>query len=422
MTTPAADKKLESCRICKSKNLIPYFDFKEMPLANRNLSLPELSSGEPKFPLQLLFCKDCGLSQLSMVVSAQFLYEEYPYRSSISQTFQKHCKEIVENLTHKLALKPNSLIVEIASNDGCLLSKFIQAGFQAIGVEPSRVIADEATAKGLPTLCRFWGKSTALQIQREFGTPQLIIGTNVLAHVDNLNAFLDAVNTALAADGYFVFEVPYMVNYIETLEFDTTYHEHLSYFLLSPLKHILESAGFRIIDVEKLNIHCGSIRVIACKKDAAPVASKNVDAFLAMEKSQGFLKEDIYLGFVSRIERLREDLRKLLSSLKQGSKRIAAYGASAKGNVLLNYCGINQETIDYIIDDTPLKQNKFQSGTHIPIVDKSYLVKARPDYLLILARNFSEEIISKTSEYQQAGGHYIIPLPDIKVIESPYGS
>ena len=234
-----------------------------------------------------------------------------------------------------------------------------------------------------------------------------------------MDDFLSAISLVLDPDGYFVFEVPYMADYIEQTVFDTTYHEHLSYFLLAPLKRVLEANGFRIIDVERLKIHGGSIRVICCKNRAAYTASVNVEKLLTLEKGLGLLEKNIYFKFATRVQQIRNDLQLLLSSLKKQSKRIAAYGASAKGNILLNYCGIGKETIDYIIDDTPAKQGKFQSGPHLPIVGQSRILKERPDYLILLAWNFTEELMNKTAEYHKTGGHYIIPLPEVKVINSP---
>ncbi len=415
---PSSVKPQESCRVCKAKNLVTYFDFGLMPLANRNLSLSQLDLKEPVFPLQLLFCKTCGLSQLSLVVAPEVLYQGYTYHSSVSQTFQQHCREIVSTLKQHLDLKPKGLVVEIASNDGCLLSKFAESGFQVIGVEPAKELASLTQAQGFTTFCQFWGPGVAVEIQRQFGKVDLVIGTNVMAHVDDLDEFLGAVNSILGPEGHLVFEVPYMANYIEQLEFDTTYHEHLSYFLLSPLKRVLEANGFCIIDVQRLKIHGGSIRVICGKKSAAHAVSASVEALLTFERDMGLLEEDIYLKFAARIHHLRDRLRLLLSSLKQKSKHIAAYGASAKGNILLNYCGIGKETIDYIIDDTPQKQGKFQSGTHIPIVDSSRMLKERPDYLLILAWNFTEELMNKTAKYYQTGGNYIVPIPEVKVLNS----
>ncbi len=387
-----------------------------MPLVNRYLTASELDQSEPRFPLEILFCRSCFLSQLSVVVSPHILYANYAYHSSISKTFQEHCSAMADHLARRLDLTENDLVLEIASNDGCLLSCFKTLGCKVLGVEPAHNLAQIAKSKGLRTLTRFWEQAVADEVVSQFGPARLVLATNVLAHVDDVHGFLRAVASVLKPGGAFVFEVPYMVNFMNHAEFDTTYHEHLSYFLLHPLKLALEKNGFILSDVQEFDIHGGSIRVLAIRTESSVSISENVQRLLNWEEELGLHEEASYLRFASHVALLKEELAVFLRAMKGRGKKMAAYGASAKGNVLLNFCGIGRDLLEYVVDDTPAKQGKYYPGNHLPIVSRAHLHDVPPDYLLLLAWNFVDEMVKNTSAFREKGGRYIVPIPSLRVI------
>jgi SAM-dependent methyltransferase len=412
---PEILKFKETCRSCGGSELISFLNLGEVPLVNRYLEPSQLKLDEPRFPLELMFCKTCSLSQLSVVVSPKILYSDYAYHSSISQTFQQHCREMVRDICKSRNLGKGDLVVEIASNDGCLLSKFKDAGCRVLGVEPASNLAAIAEKAGLPTINEFWSTAAAGRVVREHGNANVIVATNVLAHVDDLHGFIQLVRSTLKPEGAFVFEVPYMVNFMNRAEFDTAYHEHLSYFLLKPLKLVLEKNGMQILDVEQFDIHGGSIRVTAGLGEGKKEIP-HVRQLLSLEEELGLHEERAYLRFSDHVKMLKEELVTFLAGLKSRGKSIAAYGASAKGNVLLNYCGIGKETLDYVVDDTPAKQGKFYPGNHLPIVNRGKLLNEPPDYMLLLAWNFVDELMKNTSEYKSKGGRYVVPIPSLRVM------
>ena len=410
-------KKLTKCRVCGSDHLVPYLDLGMMPLVNRYLSRAELRGAEPRFPLEILFCRSCSLSQLSVVVDPKVLFSEYDYFSSVSQTFQRHCERMAETLRNDLPLDRGDLVVEIASNDGCMLSKFKALGLRVRGVEPAQNLAAVAESKGLPTFCEFWSSDAARRISATDGKAKVVVATNVLAHVDDVHGFISAVKDVLHPEGVFVFEVPYMVHFVDRTEFDTTYHEHLSYFLLRPLRRALEQNGMQVVDALEFAIHGGSIRVIAQIQGSGKFEPRSsVDDLIRQEAEKGLFDTEAYFLCAERVTLIREELGIFLRGLKQRGKRIAAYGASAKGNILLNFCGLGTETIDFVVDDTPAKQGKFYPGNHLPIVSRDVLQSEKPDYLLLLAWNFADELMKNTSEYGARGGRYVIPIPALQVI------
>lgn len=405
------------CRICGGADLIPFLDLGKMPLVNRYLTEDTPYADEPRFPLEILFCRSCCLSQLSLVLNPEVLYGQYSYFSSVSATFREHCNRMARGLRDTLDLGQNDLVMEIASNDGCLLSQFKALDLPVLGIEPAGNIAQLANDAGLRTLNRFWNGETAKEAVRLAGQPRLIVATNVLAHVDDLHGFLEAVASTLRPDGFFAFEVPYMVHFMNRSEFDTTYHEHLSYFLLRPLVQALSANGLSIVDVQEFEIHGGTIRVLSrLSTHASPPRTANVDRLLRWEEELGLYDSASYLRFAAHVSRIKEELTTFLSALKGRKKKVAAYGASAKGNVLLNYCGLGRDIVDYVVDDTPEKQGKFYPGNRLPVVNRDHLRKSPPDYLLLLAWNFVDELVHKTGEFRAQGGRYIVPIPSLRVM------
>jgi len=408
---------LKYCRICKGDNLIPYLDLGVTPLANGLIKSENIDKNELKFPLVVCYCKDCSLSQLNVVVNPEILFSNYFYMSSISNTFKTHCNSIALDLVETLKLDQDDLVVDIASNDGCLLQEFKKMNVKTLGIEPAVNLADLANSNGIKTLNHFWDNKVAQKIAKDYGGAKVISAFNVFAHVDDVHGFIQNIKTALNDDGMFVIQVPYMIDFLEKHEFDTVYHEHLSYFLLKPLQQILENNGLKIIKVKKYPIHGGTIEVRAVKNSyETKNMNSNIDDFIIIEKNLGFYNEKSYLNFTKEVQNIKKNLLELIYDLHKQGKKIAAFAASAKGNTLLNYCKIDSTSIQYIVDETPTKQGLLTPGGHIPIVPMSYLENNPPDYLLILAWNFVEEIMGKTNQFKIRGGKYIVPVPKIQIM------
>ncbi len=407
-------KKIKKCRICSSSNLVKYLDLGETPLANSFIELKDKNKKEKKFQLEVLYCKDCSLSQLSIVVNPKTLFSKYIYSSSVSKTFQQHCREMAEQVYRLMDNTKNKLVVDIASNDGCLLQQFKKKGFKTIGVEPAKNIAKLANSSGIKTICSFWNAKTAREILNKYGKAKIITATNVFAHVDSLNGFLDAVNILLDKRGLFIVEVPYLYDLLTKNEFDTIYHEHLSYFLVKPLKKLYENNGLHIISIKKYPIHGGSLRIYASKNKLKE--DKSVDYFLKLEDKKGLYSIKAYINFNKNVKKIKKDFLDLLKTLKNKNKKVAAYGASAKGNTLLNYCRINNNLISFIVDDTLQKQNKLAPGSRILIKKPNYLENAKPDYIVLLAWNFANELMQKTNNHKARNGKYIIPIPRVRIV------
>ncbi len=394
-------KILKECRACGSNDLISYLNLGDMPLVNRVLEKKHIES-EEKYPLDVLFCNDCNLSQLSIVVNPSILFRDYNYRSSISDSFRSHCADLSQNLNRDL-LNKGDLIVDIASNDGCLLRPFKEKGNNILGVDPAINLAVIANKSGIKTIPEFWNPKLAKEILKEYGPAKAITAFNVFAHVDDVHSFLEGANTLLAKDGYLIIEAPHLYNLVEKNEFDTVYHEHLSYFLAKPIERMVRQHRFRLAKIEKQDIHGGTLRYYIEKKERN-TSDGSVKKIIEEEEKAGLYHVGSYLGLKRQFEGLKNSLSTILTELKSFDKKISAFGASAKGNILLNSCRINNKTIDYIFDDTPEKQGKLYPGVHIPIISRATLLDKMPDYLLLLSWNFSEEMISKTKDYQKKGG------------------
>jgi len=405
------------CRICNSDNLLSYLDLGITPLANGLISKSELTSKELTFPLSVSFCSDCCLSQLTVTVNPKKLFSNYLYMSSISKTFQNHCKIVSTKTISNLSLGKSDLVVDIASNDGCLLKEFKKNEINVLGIEPASNLAKIANAAGIETLNEFWNEKTAKYIKEKLGGADLITGLNVFAHVDDVHSFIKNVKIALNENGILVLEVPYLVDFLGKHEFDTVYHEHLSYFLLKPLELLLKMNDMKIIDARKYEIHGGTIEIHAVKNDSKiEYAENHYNDFLLIEKNLGLHSFDSYINFSNEVKNMKKNFIELISELKENNYSIAGFAASAKGNTLLNFCELNHSQIDYIVDETPTKQNLYTPGSKIPIVEMNYFEKNYPDFLIILAWNFTDEIISKTKNFKKNGGKYIIPIPKIQII------
>ncbi len=403
------------CLGCGRKLPDAFLDLGEMPLANSLLKPGKLDEEEVVYKLAIAYCPQCCLVQITHRVAPEELFSNYLYYSSFSDAFVEHASDMVESLIHQFALDSGSLVMEIASNDGYLLQFFKQKGIPILGIEPAKNIAKDAVEKGIPTLNVFFGSESVDEILKAKGQADIIIGNNVLAHVPQINDFLSSVNKCLKPKGSAVFEFPYLKDLIEHAEFDTIYHEHVFYYSLSAIKILAERAGLQLYDAQRQNIHGGSLRVFLQKEKRYEV-SGNVKRILAEEEACGLTNEALYNSFREKVVELKAGLVRLLRELKQSGKTIAAYGAAAKGNTLLNYTGINNRIIDFVVDRNPYKQGLYTPGTRIPILHQDELLKKMPDYTLVLVWNFAEEIIRQQGAYHQRGGRFIIPIPEICVV------
>lgn len=403
------------CRSCGSVHGRPVLDLGIQPLANNLLTSADLAKPEPKFPLRVALCESCWLLQITDIVPPVDLFSEYLYFSSFSDALLRHARESVEARLGEGGLGKDSFVVEIASNDGYLLKNFVAAGVPCLGIEPAANIAKVALERGIPTLNQFFSLATARSLAAEGRQADLILGNNVFAHVPDTNDFVAGLAALLKPSGRIALEFPYACDLIEHVEFDTVYHEHVFYFTVTALVPLFRRHGLEVIHVEHLPIHGGSLRFFAAHAGAHPVDS-SVQKFLHAEQSKGVGSTRYYDDFGARVRRIREELLALLKQLKSEGKTIAAYGASAKGSTLLNYYGIGTETLEFVADRSTAKIGRLTPGTHLPIVAAEQLAARRPDFALLLTWNFAEEILRQQQAYRDAGGRFIVPLPEVRVV------
>jgi SAM-dependent methyltransferase len=404
------------CRACGQDDLQIVLDLGCAPLANSLLEAGQLDQAEPTYPLELAFCPQCALVQLLETVAPEKLFRDYLYCSSFSDTMVEHARALAEQLSAERRLSAASLVMEAASNDGYLLRHYRARGIPVLGIEPARQAAGLArTVHGIETVEEFFDAALAERLRSAGRRADVFHAHNVLAHVANLNGFVAGIRTVLKDDGIALIEVPYVKNLVDQVEFDTIYHEHLCYFSLTALNRLLRRHDLAVRDAQRLAIHGGSLRLVVTPAAARPAQSARFEALLREEQAWGVDRPEYYLALAQRVQTLRTELRSLLADLKQQGRRVAAYGASAKGSMLLNYCGIGRDVLDFVVDRSPLKQGRYLPGVHVPIHPPAKLLEARPDYVLLLTWNFLDEILQQQAEYRRGGGRFICPVPTVRV-------
>ena len=406
-----------NCRFCNQLLTNIFVDLGTSPLSNAFLKKEMLDNVEKKFPLCAYVCDNCFLVQLPEFEKPENIFEDYAYFSSYSCTWLEHAKNYVSMMIKKFGFNEKSLVLEIASNDGYLLQFFKEKNVPILGIEPALNVAKVAKEKGIPTLTKFFSVDTANELRKEGKLADLIVGNNVLAHVPNLNEFVKGLKILLKSTGIITLEFPHILQLIQKNQFDTIYHEHFSYFSLLTLRKIFSFHGLIIFDVDEIPTHGGSLRIYVrhTENDDIPI-NERINNLLEKEKQYELENISTYINFIKNVEKAKTKLQKFINCARESGKKIVCYGAAAKGNTLLNYCKIENNFIDYVVDQNPYKQGLFLPGTHIPIKSPDEIQKTKPDYILILPWNLKDEIMEQMKEVKDWGGKFVIPIPEVHIV------
>ncbi len=417
MSQPLCHRR-DTCRLCGSRRLTPVLELTPTPPANAFVDEARLSEPQQAFPLDVFFCEDCAHVQLLDVVDPELLFADYVYVSGTSPVFVEHFRAYAEAVTNTYAPEPlGALVLDIGSNDGTLLSQFKALGFSVLGVDPAREIAARATAAGIETLPAFFSHDLAQTLRRERGAAQIITANNVFAHADDLVGITEGIHTLLADGGVFVFEVSYLVDVFEKTLFDTIYHEHLAYHSVKPLQRFFQNQGMELIAAERVGSHGGSLRGVAQLKGGPHRVTPSVQALIAREEELGLDRAETLQALGDKIDRVKAELIALLQDLKSQGCSIAAFGAPAKATTLMYHFGIGPDVIDFIVDDSPLKQGLYSPGMHIPVLPSEAIFSKKPDAVVILAWNFAEPIMRNHARYLEQGGRFVVPLPNVEIFD-----
>ncbi len=403
------------CLVCGSERVQEFLNLGDMALANKFLTKEELSQPEARYPLTVGFCHTCAHVQLTERVPPSAMFTDYLYVSSASETLKAHFDNLSQTLVDRHGLGADDLVIDIGCNDASLLAFFRRRGVRTLGVDPAENLAELARHTGVERYTGFFGSATAEEIVARWGRAALVTATNTFPHIPNLRDFVEGIDTVLVPDGVFVVEAHYLVDLLDQLAFDTVYHEHVSYWALGPMVHLFEQRGMQVVDAERLPIHHGQLRVWVQRKGEGHVRP-SVDAILTMERERGIDAFQTYQTFSQQTLRIKNDLLRVLTELKAQGKRLAGYGAPAKGSTLLKFLGIGPDLLDFIADRSTLKQGRYMPGSHIPIVAPERLLTERPDYVLLLAWNFVDEILQQQAAYREQGGKFIIPVPQVRIL------
>ncbi len=404
-----------SCRLCDAPLTTTFVDLGSTPLANAYVRPEDADREEPRYPLHALVCDQCLLVQLEAMVSPETLFDDYAYYSSYSDSWVEHGRRFAQAAVGDLGLGPSSLVVEVASNDGYLLQHFVAVGVPVLGIDPAANVAAAAAARGVPTEVAFFGRATATDLVARRGTADLIVANNVLAHVPDLDDFVAGLSVALAPSGSLSIEFPHLLNLMEQVQFDTIYHEHFSYFSLLTAERALLRHGLAVVDVEQLPTHGGSLRVWAAHVGRQASPSPRLDAVRKLEEDAGLHALAAYAGFGARVDRCRQGVLEFLKSAKSANATTVAYGAAAKGNTLLNFCGITPTDIAYAADRNPEKQGRLLPGSRLPVVAPERIFETRPEWVVILPWNLHQEISTQLAGISEWGGRFVTFVPEVRV-------
>ncbi|MFL5295266.1 MAG: methyltransferase domain-containing protein [Phenylobacterium sp.] len=414
MTTPA----VPPCRFCRTPLVDTFLDLGAQPLANSYLTAEQLAAGtERAYPLHVRVCRSCFLVQADDAVPAGHIFDDaYAYFSSYSTSWVEHARRYAAAMAGRFGLGPNSFVVEVASNDGYLLQHFVAMDIPVLGIEPTGNTAEAARARGVPTEVAFFGEETGRRLAARGPRADLMAANNVLAHVPDIGDFVAGFRELLNDQGVLTFEFPHLLNLIEKVQFDTIYHEHYSYLSLLAVEQVLRAKGLRPFDVELLSTHGGSLRLFCCHRGAGYEETEALKALRAQEAAAGLDRIETYAGFAPRVQAVRASFRSFLAAEKQAGRRLAAYGAAAKGNTFLNYCGATAADIEAVFDASPAKQGRFLPGSHIPILSPEAVRQVRPDDLLILPWNLKDEIVGQMGFIREWGACFVTASPETKVV------